>query len=312
MPHDTTPPVPPRPDLSAAEVAGEWAVVPVGQRGVVRRGLELWRPTLPVAATLTVVLQGIPTLLQRVLTPRTTGTSALSVWLHTGHFPRFVTDPPPAPHPLVFPLSLVAAIGLAPLLYAALIRLMMGASVGERLDVRRALAFGAKRLGRTIVVGICLVVIMTAIAIPLAIVFVAFVSAHQWKVGVVVFVAGFAVVYALLSMSVAALVGEGLTGFRATGRSWRLAKRFPGLVIVALGGVQLVIGGVGLLSMYIVTHTLTGGLELWVEGLVGLVIAAVAVPLDGALITSAYLELRALDEEVAPAMLGYELRLGDG
>jgi hypothetical protein len=311
MRSDTTPPIPPRPDLAPAEAAGEWAVYPADRRGVARRALEIWRRTLPAAVGLTVVLQGIPALVQRLLTPRATGTTALSVWLRTGHLPSFVPNPPPAPHPVVLPLSLLATVVLMPLLYASLLRLMMGASVGEQIDARRALSYGAKRLGGTIVVGLCVILIMTAIAIPLAIALVAFVTAHQWKLGVVVLAVGFAIAYSVFSMSVAALVGEGLTGFRATGRSWLLAWRSLGLVVGVLGGMQLVVGGMGLLGSFVVSRTMAGGAELLVEGLVTLVITAFTVPLEGAVITSAYLELRARSEDLEPAMFGYALQVGD-
>jgi hypothetical protein len=309
----STPPVPPRPDLAPEDRAAGWAVSPPDRPGVTRRAFEIWRRTLWVAASLTALLQGVPALLQRIMTPRTVGPNVISIWLRTGHFPRYLRAPQATPNPLVFPISLVATIVLIPLLYVALLRLMLGSSVGEPVDARRALACGGRLLGRTIVVGLCVILIVMAFGIPFGVVFLILVTNHLWQLGLVLLAVASVPVYAAVSLCLPALVVEGATGFAATARSRRLAWRSPrtflliGVVVVVLGAAA------GLAAGFVVPHLMSaGGAELLVEGLVAMVITAFTVPLTGAFITSAYLEARARSgETVEPWMLAAALRVSD-
>src|SRR6266487_2147288 len=149
--------IPPRPDLADEDLDRTWTVHPPDEPGVTKRAFEIWRRTWPEAAGLTIFLAGIPNLVGRLLMRPSESTTDLSVWLHTGHFPRyFATGPRPAPNPLSFPLSLLSVV-LIPLLYVTLLRLMMGSSVGEEpLGLRRALSRGWKRLAHAIVIGLCI------------------------------------------------------------------------------------------------------------------------------------------------------------
>jgi hypothetical protein len=276
---------------------------------VIRRALEIWRRTLWVSVPLTALLQGIPGLIGRILTPRNAGSNVIWIWLHTGHFPRYVPAPQATPNPLVFPISL-AAIVLIPVLYVALLRVMLGSSIGAPTDARRALACGGRLLGRAIVVGLCVSLILTAIGIPLGVVFVILVKQHLWTLGLVVLAVAIAVLTAVLSLALAALLVEGRSGFAATGRSWRLAWRAPRAVILPVGAVLLLAYPVALLPGFVFTRLMSaGGAELLVEGLGGLVIAAVFTPLTGAVITSAYLEARARGSDgLDPGVLASTLR----
>lgn len=307
----STPPIPPRPDLSPDDRAAGWAVLPPGRAGVTRRAFEIWRRTLRVSVPLTALLQGIPAFLQRTLTPRTVGPNIISIWLHTGRFPRYLPAAPQAsPNPSV-PLTLLATIVLIPLLYVALLRLMLGSSIGEPTDVHRALSCGWKLLGRAIVVGLSATLILAAVGVPLGVVFAILVTAHLWKFGIVVLVAGLAPVWASVSLSLAALLVEGAGGLAAFRRSRRLIWSSPGILVLMVG-VMVGLSGTGLAPGFVVPHLMSaGGTELLVEGLLGLVIGAFATPLIGAFITSAYLETRAKSDAIYPWMLAAALRASD-
>jgi hypothetical protein len=204
------------------------------------------------------------------------------------------------------------SIVLIPLRYVALLRLMMGSSVGEELGARRALSCGWKRLAQAIVVGLSATLILAAALVPLAIVFVVLVTAHDWQIGIVVGAIGIILVYAPISLSIAVLMGEGATGFEATGRSWRMAMHSPRLVIGALGIVILLGNLVSVVLIYVVSHSLDGGSEPLVSGIVSLVTAALVTPITGAFIASTYLEVRARIEAVTSAgSLAFALRTGD-
>jgi hypothetical protein len=284
-------------------------VTPPDRPGVTRRALEIWRRTLWVSVPLTALLQGIPGLLARILTPRTTGPNAIWIWLHTGRLPRYVPAPQATPDPLVLPISLLAIV-LVPLLYVALLQVMLSSSIGSPTDARRALAGGGRLLGRAIVVGLCEGLILTAIGIPIGVVFVILVNQHLWKLGLVVLTVAVVVVMALLSLALAVLLVERSSGFAATGRSWRLAWRAPRAVILPVGAVLLLAYPVAFLPGFVFTHLMSaGGSELLVEGLVGLIIGAVLTPLTGAVITSAYLEARTRGGDgIDPRVLASTLR----
>jgi hypothetical protein len=288
-------------------------VAPPERPGVTRRALEIWRRTLAVAVPLTLLLQGVPALLARVLTPRTTGPSVFSSWLRTGHLPTYAPATPGAmPNPLVIPLSLLATIVLVPLLYVALLRLMLGSSIGEPPDLRRALTCGRRLLGGAIVVGLCVSLVLVAILVPLGVGFAILVTVHLWKLGIVVGAVALAVAAAVVSLSVVALLVEGATSFKAPGRSWHLAWRSPRAVILPVGAVTVLVTAAGLVSGFVVSHLLSaGGTELLVEGLASAVLGAVATPLNGAFIASAYLEARATGEGIAPWTLASVLRASD-
>jgi hypothetical protein len=308
----STPPVPPRPDLAPEDRAAGWAVSPPDRRGVTRRAFEIWRRTLWIAVPLTAVLQGVPALLQRIMTPRTVGPNVISIWLRTGHFPTYVPAPQATPHPLVFPISLVATIVLIPLLYVALLRLMLGSSIGASVDARRALTTGGRLLGRTIVVGLCVILILMAIGIPVGVVFLILVTNHQWQLGLVLVAAALVPAYAAVSLCLAALVVEDVGGFTAITRSRRLAWRAP-RALLPVGSVVVLGAAAGLASGFVVPHLISaGGTELFVEGVIGATIVAFTGPLTGAFITSAYLEARATSgETVEPWMLAAALRSSD-
>jgi hypothetical protein len=307
-----TPPVPPRPDLSQEDRAAGWAVAPPEHPGVTRRALEIWTRTLGLAVPLTLLLQGIPALLTRVLTPRTTGPNVISIWLRTGHLPRYVPAAPRATlNPLAIPLSLLATIVLIPLLYVALLRLMLGSSIGKPPDARRALACGRRMLGAAIVVGLCVTLILTAIIVPLCVGFAILVTVHLWKLGIVAGAVGLGLAMAIVSLSLVALLAEGVAAFNATGRSWRLARRSPRAVILPVGAVTVLVAAAGVVSGFVVPPFMSaGGTELLVEGLVTAVLGAFATPLSGAFITSAYLEVRA-GEGIDPWTLASVLRASD-
>jgi hypothetical protein len=307
----STMPIPPRPDLSPDDRAAGWAVSAPGRAGVTRRAFEIWRRTLSVAVPLTALLQGIPAFIQRTLTPRSVEPNVLSIWLHTGRFPRYLPPAPQAtPNPLV-PLSLLATIVLIPLVYVALLRLMMGSSIGEPTDVHRALSCGSKLLGRAIVVGLSASLILMAVGIPLGVVFAILVTAHLWKLGIVILVAGIAPAWAIVSLSLAALLVEGAGGLAAVRRSRRLAWSSPRILVLMLG-VMVALSGAGLAPGFIVPHLMSaGGIELLIEGLLELAIGAVVAPLIGAFITSAYLETRAKSEAIDPWVLASALRASD-
>jgi hypothetical protein len=287
-------------------------VTPPERPSVTRRALEIWRRTLGLAVPLTLLLQGVPALLTRVLTPRTTGPNVLSIWVRTGHLPTYVPAAPRATlNPLAIPLSL-ATIVLIPLLYVALLRLMLGTSIGEPLDARRALACGRRLLGGAIVVGLCVTLILIAILVPLGVGFAILVTVHLWKLGIVVGAVGFALASAVFSLSLVALLVEGATAFKATGRSWHLAWRSPRVVILPVGTVMVLVTVAGLVPGFVVPHLMSaGGTELLVEGLVTVGLGAFATPLSGAFITSAYLETRAAGEGIAPWTLASVLRASD-
>ena len=302
-------PLPPRPDLAPEDRTAAWAVPPPDRPGVARRALEIWRRTLWVSVPLTVLLQGIPGLLSRLLTPRNPGSNVIWIWLHTGHFPRYVPAPQATPNPLVFPISL-AAIVLVPLLYVALLRVLLGSTIGGSTNARHALACGGRLLGRAIVVGLCMSLILTAIGTPFGVVFVILVNHHLWELGVVVLAVAIVVVIAAVSLALAVLLVEGRSGFAATGRSWRLASRVPRAVILPVGAVLLLTDAAAFLPGYVFTHLMSaGGTELLVEGLAGLVIASLLTPLTGAVIASAYLEARTrAGDGVDPGVLASTLR----
>lgn len=277
-----------------------------------RRAFEIWRQTLWAAAPLTALVVGVPTLLQRIMTPRTVGPTIISIWLHTGSLPRYMPPPQAAPNPLVFPISLLTTIVLIPLLYMALLRLSFGSTVGEPADVRRALACGGRLLGRTIVVGLCVTLLLMAVGIPVGVVFAVLVTDHVWKLGLVLLAVVLVLAYASVSLSLAALMVEGARGFTATTRSRRLAWRSPRALVV-VGMVLVLVGAAGLGAGFVVPHLVSaGGSELLVEGLVAMVIAAFVTPLTGAFITSAYLEARTRNgESIEPWMLAAALRTSD-
>ena len=304
------PPLPPRPDLAPEDRSVAWAVTPPERPGVIRRALEIWRRTLRVAVPITALLQGIPGVLERVLTPRNTGPNGIWTWLHTGHFPRYLPAPQATPSPLVLPISLVATIVLVPLLYVALLRVMLGSTIGEPTDARRVLACGGRSLGRAIVVGLCEGLLLMVAGVPLGVAFVILVNQHLWKLGFVVLVVGLVPVVAALSLALSALLVEGRSGFSATGRSWRLAWRAPRAVILPVGAVLLLTSPIAFLPGFVFTRLMSaGGAELLVEGLAGLVIGAVFTPLTGAVITSAYLEARTRGGDgVDPGVLASTLR----
>jgi hypothetical protein len=308
-----TPPVPPRPDLSPEDRAAGWAVSPPERPGVTRRALEIWIRTLGVAVPLTLLLQGIPALLTRVLTPRTTGPNVISIWLRTGHLPTYAPATPPAtPNLLVIPLSLLAAIVLVPLLYMALLRLMLGSSIGEPSDARRALTGGRRRLGAAIVVGLCVTLVLTALLVPLGVGFAILVTVHLWKLGIAVGAVGLGLATAIVSLSLVALLVEGVPAFKATGRSWRLAWRSPRAVILPVGALTVLVTAAAVLPGFVVPNLMSaGGTELLVEGLVTAALGAFTTPLSGAFITSAYLEARAAAEGIEPWTLASVLRASD-
>jgi hypothetical protein len=305
-------PLPPRPDLAPEDRSAGWAVAPPERPGVVRRALEIWRRTLWVAVPLAALVQGIPGLLSRILTPRNTGPNVIWIWLHTGHFPRYVPAPQATPNPLVLPISLLAIV-LVPLLYVALLRVLLGSSIGAPTDARSALACGGRLLGRAIVVGLCVSLILAAIGIPFGVVFVILVNQHLWQLGLVVLAVAIVVVIAAVSLALAVLLVEGRSGFAATGRSWRLAWGAPRAVILPVGTVLLLTDAVAFLPGFVFTRLMSaGGAELLVEGLAGLVIASVLTPLTGAVITSAYLEARTRGGDgVDPGVLASTLRASD-
>jgi hypothetical protein len=307
----SSPPIPPRPDLAPDDRAAGWAVSPPGRTGVTRRAFEIWRRTLRVSVPLTAVLQGVPAFLQRSLTPRSAGPNILSVWLHTGRFPRYLPPTPPAtPDPFVS-LSLLATFVLIPLLYVALLRLMMGSSIGEPTDVHRALSSGWKLLGRAIVVGLSASLILMAVAIPLGVVFAILVTVHLWKLGLVVLVVGLAPVWASLSLSLATLLAEGTGGLTAVRRSRRLMWSSPRSLVLMMGAL-VTLSATGLAPGFVVPNVIgAGGTELLVEGLLGSVIGAFATPLIGAFVASAYLEARAKSEAIDPGVLASALRGSD-
>jgi hypothetical protein len=308
----STPPVPPRPDLAPEDRAAGWAVSPPERPGVTRRAFEIWRRTLWVAVPLTALLQGVPALLERVMTPRNVGPNVISIWLHTGHFPTYMPAPQATPNPLAIPISLVATIVLIPLLYVALLRLMLGSSIGEPVDARRALSTGGGLLGRTIVVGLCAILILMAYGIPFGVVFVILVTNHLWQLGLVLLAVSLVPAYAAVSLCLAALVVEDAGGFTATARSRRLAWRAP-RALLPVGAVVILVALAGLAAGFVVPHLMDpGGTELFVEGVIGATIVAFTGPLTGAFITSAYLEARAKSgETVEPWMLAAALRSSD-
>jgi hypothetical protein len=308
----STPPVPPRPDLAPEDRAAGWSVSPPDRPGVTRRAFEIWRRTLWVAVPLSALLQGVPALLQRVMSPRNVGPNVISIWLHTGHFPRYLPAPQATPNPLVFPISLVATIVLIPLLYVALLRLMLGSSIGESVDARRALACGGRLLGKTIVVGLCVILILMAFGIPFGVVFLILVTNHLWQLGLVLLAVSFVPAYAAVSLCLTALLVEGATGFAATARSRRLAWRAP-RALLPVGAVVILVTLAGLAAGFVVPHLMDpGGTELFVEGVIGATIVAFTGPLTGAFITSAYLEARAKSgETIEPWMLAAALRSSD-
>jgi hypothetical protein len=287
-------PLPPRPDLAPEDRSVVWAVTPPERPGVIRRALQIWHRTLWVTVTLTALLEGIPALLQRILTPRNVGPSVTWIWLHTGRFPRYMPAVPrAAPSPLVLPISLFATIVLIPLLYVALLRVTLGSCIGEPADPRSAVACGRRLLGRAIVVGLCEALILMAFGVPLGVVFVILVNQRLWKLGVVVLALGLAPVVAALSLAHSVLLVEGRSGFAATGRSWRLAWRAPRAVLVPVGTMLLLGPALSLVPGFVFTHLMNaGGTELLAEGLVALSITAFVTPLSAAFITSAYLEAR--------------------
>ncbi len=265
-----------------------------------------------MAVPLTALLQGVPALLQRIMTPRNVGPNVISIWLRTGHFPTYVPAQQATPHPLVFPISLVATIVLIPLLYVALLRLMLGSSIGESVDARRALTTGGRLLGRTIVVGLCVILIFMAIGIPVGVVFVILVTNHLWQLGLVLLAVALVPAYAAVSLCLAALVVEDAGGFTAITRSRRLAWRAP-RALLPVGAVVVLGAAAGLASGFVVPHLISaGGSELFLEGVLGAVIVAFATPLVGAFIASAYLEARARNgETIEPWMLAAALRSSD-
>jgi hypothetical protein len=80
---------------------------------------------------------------------------------------------------------------------------------------------------------------------------------------------------AILSLTVPVLVAEGRTGFRATGRSWRLAHRAPRPVDLLFVATQIVTALVSYGGQIAIQHVVNGAAQRLAVGLEGLVIGVV-------------------------------------
>ncbi len=299
MTDGVTPPFPPPPG-SADWNAPQWQnvprIMPPGRwrfgdpsgPGTLDRFFQLLRATFGPSAALTLLLVGVPSFLLRLLNGRnsTAVFRPVWVWIHTGDFPRvFEVDPQPAPNPLVGPLSGAISFVLTPLLYVALLRLMLGTAAGETPDPRGALRGATSRLGPAVGVGACMVVWMLIPLLVLVIAFVALVEAHHWQLALATAAVGVILSYSVLAYSLAALVGQDLRTFRATSRSFALTRRN------GMGSFLLVSTALGInlsLNFYVGTLGFSDAIWVW-AGIAQMLLSALTIPPVGALIATCYI-----------------------
>jgi hypothetical protein len=264
---------------------------------MIGQGWRLWLRIAVPGGVVALLLTGLPVIVVAAIDRHHTGYSGLVVWMRTGRLPT----PPPMPATQVWTwISLVFSAWM----YLAILRLTLGATVASpTITWLEALKLGIRRIGAGLWTGFAAFVIFLGLAIVLMVV--GFLVLRVIVVlGLTIIAFGALLIFTALSLCFVAVIVDGDSGFKATGRSWEVIR---GSLWTALGACTLMFLLTGLFSFAItifpqVVFSQDGA------GAVGRAVAAalascVTIPLTGAILSVIYLELRARLEPVDPAIL---------
>jgi hypothetical protein len=259
-----------------------------------------WRTALTLFRIVVLVVAPVQLIASLVTTSASTGDSFTTTTDASGRQSVHLH------HPYLFATSLAAVLVLSivasTLATAACFKAVADAYLGQRPTWRTSLAFALRRLGSILLVILIAVVVLAVILVVMIFAFVLFVPLGILCVAPAIWIA------VRWSVSIPALLTEGVRGTAALGRSWRLVRgRWWGSFAVIVIGtlLSLIVSSVvqyGLAGAALAGTGSSSAAEVIIGTIGGTIASMLTTPFTAAFIAVLYFDLRVRKE-------GFDLEL---